>query len=77
MDNMAKVLLATGMIVAYSYFIEGFMAWYGGNPYEAIRSSGAAVRRLSVLLVRAHRVQHPGPAVALVGAVAGASWGSG
>jgi molybdopterin-containing oxidoreductase family membrane subunit len=23
------------MIVAYSYFIEGFMAWYGGNPYEA------------------------------------------
>ena len=35
MDNMAKVLLATGLIVAYSYFIEGFMAWYGGNPYEA------------------------------------------
>ena len=35
MENMAKILLATGMIVAYSYFIEGFMAWYGGNPYEA------------------------------------------
>ena len=35
LDNMAKVLLATGLIVAYGYMMETFMAWYSGNPYEA------------------------------------------
>ncbi len=34
LDNMAKVLLATGLIVAYGYMMETFMAWYGGNEYE-------------------------------------------
>src|SRR5207253_7114607 len=34
LDNMAKVMLATGLVVAYGYFIEGFMGWYGGNPQE-------------------------------------------
>ncbi len=34
LQNMAKVLLATGLIVAYGYFMEWFMAWYGGNPLE-------------------------------------------
>ena len=31
---MAKVMLATGMIVAYGYLMEAFMAWYGNSPYE-------------------------------------------
>jgi Ni/Fe-hydrogenase subunit HybB-like protein len=34
LENMAKVILATGMIVAYGYMMEAFMAWYGNNPYE-------------------------------------------
>jgi Ni/Fe-hydrogenase subunit HybB-like protein len=34
LENMAKVILATGMIVAYGYMMEAFMAWYGQNPYE-------------------------------------------
>jgi len=34
LQNMAKILLATGLIVGYGYMIEAFMAWYGGNPYE-------------------------------------------
>ncbi|MGD0516916.1 MAG: NrfD/PsrC family molybdoenzyme membrane anchor subunit [Thermoguttaceae bacterium] len=34
LDNMNKILLATGCIVGYSYLIEAFMAWYGGNNYE-------------------------------------------
>ncbi len=34
LQNMAKVMLATGLIVAYGYFIEAFMSWYGGNKYE-------------------------------------------
>jgi len=34
LDNMAKVMLATGLIVGYGYMIEAFMSWYSGNPYE-------------------------------------------
>jgi molybdopterin-containing oxidoreductase family membrane subunit len=34
LDNMAKVILATGLIVAYGYLMEAFMAWYGEDPYE-------------------------------------------
>jgi molybdopterin-containing oxidoreductase family membrane subunit len=31
---MAKVMLATGLIVAYGYMMEAFMAWYSANTYE-------------------------------------------
>jgi molybdopterin-containing oxidoreductase family membrane subunit len=31
---MAKVMLLTGLIVAYGYACEAFIAWYGGNQYE-------------------------------------------
>ncbi|MFQ5723486.1 MAG: NrfD/PsrC family molybdoenzyme membrane anchor subunit [Terriglobia bacterium] len=34
LENMAKVMLATGMIVAYGYMMETFIAWYSGNEYE-------------------------------------------
>jgi len=34
LDNSAKVMLATGLIVAYSYILELFTAWYTGNVYE-------------------------------------------
>jgi Ni/Fe-hydrogenase subunit HybB-like protein len=34
LENMAKILLATGLIVAYGYVIEAFMAWYSGNTFE-------------------------------------------
>ena len=33
-QNMGKVMLATGLIVAYGYMIEIFMAFYSGNQYE-------------------------------------------
>ena len=32
--NMTKVMLVTGMIVAYGYVNEAFFAWYSSNPYE-------------------------------------------
>jgi molybdopterin-containing oxidoreductase family membrane subunit len=32
--NMAKIMLATGLMVGYGYGIEAFMAWYSGNGYE-------------------------------------------
>lgn len=34
LQNMAMIVLATGLIVAYGYMIETFMAWYGGNAAE-------------------------------------------
>jgi molybdopterin-containing oxidoreductase family membrane subunit len=34
LDNCAKVMLATGLIVAYGYFIEFFMAYYSGNKFD-------------------------------------------
>jgi Ni/Fe-hydrogenase subunit HybB-like protein len=33
LQNMAKILLTTGLIVAYGYGIEAFMAWYSAGPY--------------------------------------------
>ena len=35
LDNMAKIILATGLMVSYGYLMETFMAWYSGNPFEA------------------------------------------
>ena len=34
LQNMAKILLATGLIVCYGYAMEAFFAWYSGNTYE-------------------------------------------
>jgi molybdopterin-containing oxidoreductase family membrane subunit len=34
LDNAAKVMLGTGLIVAYGYTMEAFYAFYSGNPYE-------------------------------------------
>jgi molybdopterin-containing oxidoreductase family membrane subunit len=34
LENMNKVMLATGMIVGYAYATEFFIAWYSGNRYE-------------------------------------------
>jgi molybdopterin-containing oxidoreductase family membrane subunit len=34
LQNMAKVMLVTGLMVAYGYTMEAFMAWYSANAYE-------------------------------------------
>jgi len=34
LENMAKIMLATGLIVFYAYIMEAFFAWYSGNHYE-------------------------------------------
>jgi molybdopterin-containing oxidoreductase family membrane subunit len=34
LQNMAKVMLATGLIVGYGYIIEAFFGWYSGNQFE-------------------------------------------
>ena len=35
LENMSKIMLATGMMVGLAYSTEFFMAWYSGNTYEA------------------------------------------
>src|SRR5207302_4136969 len=34
LDYMARIMLVTGLLVAYGYGIEAFMAFYSNNPYE-------------------------------------------
>jgi Ni/Fe-hydrogenase subunit HybB-like protein len=34
LQNMAKVMLVTGLIVAYGYLTEAFIAWYSADTYE-------------------------------------------
>jgi Ni/Fe-hydrogenase subunit HybB-like protein len=38
LQNMAKILLATGLMVGYGYSMEAFMAWYSGNTVERFTS---------------------------------------
>src|SRR3954447_8547794 len=38
LDNAAKVMMATGLIVGYSYIMEAFSAWYSGNVFEQAAS---------------------------------------
>ena len=32
-NNMCKIILATGSMVGYAYAMEFFIAWYGANSY--------------------------------------------
>ncbi len=34
LDNMNRIILATGSMVGFAYLIELFMAWYSGNGFE-------------------------------------------
>jgi Ni/Fe-hydrogenase subunit HybB-like protein len=34
LDNCAKLTLVTGLVVAYGYIVEWFLAWYSGNAPE-------------------------------------------
>jgi molybdopterin-containing oxidoreductase family membrane subunit len=34
LENMNKIMLATGMMVGYAYGMEFFIAWYSGSDWE-------------------------------------------
>src|SRR5262249_26122589 len=34
LNNSAKIMLAMGLVLTYTYLLEPFIAWYGGDPYE-------------------------------------------
>ena len=35
LENMCKIIIATGTMVGYAYGMEFFIAWYSGNGYES------------------------------------------
>jgi molybdopterin-containing oxidoreductase family membrane subunit len=38
LDYMAKVIIATGLMVGYAYGVEFFTSWYSGNAFEMAQS---------------------------------------
>ena len=42
-NNMANVMLVTGLIVAYGYFIEAFMSWYSGDIFDQYMMTNRAL----------------------------------
>jgi len=42
-DNMNKVLLATGLMVGYGYLMEAFVGWYSGDKYELFAVTNRAL----------------------------------
>ena len=49
LDNMAKILLATGLIVTYSYLFELFFAFYSGNIFERYVQINRMIGNYSVM----------------------------
>ena len=67
LDNMAKVMLATGLIVGYGYVIEAFMALVQRQSVRAVRRrSNRMIGPYAELVLDADRLQRAGAAVALV-----------
>jgi molybdopterin-containing oxidoreductase family membrane subunit len=42
LNNMAVVMLVTGMMVAYGYVMEAFMSWYSGDIFEQFMMANRA-----------------------------------
>ncbi len=57
LENMAKIMLATGLIVAYGYVIEAFMGWYSGNLFEQFIADEPDVRAVCDVVLGADRLQ--------------------
>src|SRR5262249_55083916 len=41
-NNAANIMLATGMMVAYGYLMEAFMAWYSGEIFDQFMMANRA-----------------------------------
>ncbi len=58
LQNSAKVMLATGLIVAYGYGIEAFMGWYSGDRYDAFTLWNRLHGPYALLVLLAAGLQH-------------------
>ena len=70
---MAKFMLATGLVVAYSYVIEHLLGWYSGNEFERRCSSNRAFGPYAAVVLAAAAVQRRRRPVAVVQARADAA----
>ena len=66
LQNMAKVMLVTGLIVAYGYATEAFIAWYSGDTYEGFVTVEPDDRPVRARVLGADPLQHRDPAGAVV-----------
>ena len=48
LDVIGKVLLASGLVVTYGYFMENFIAWYNGDLYERYHAVHQALGEYSL-----------------------------
>ena len=65
-QNMAKVMLATGLIVFYGYAVEAFMAWYSASSWEGFMIRNRATGPVLVHVLDAHPLQRHHPAAFVV-----------
>ena len=66
LQNMAKVMLVTGLIVAYGYLTEAFIAWYSGDQLRRLRAAEPHVRPVRAGLLVADPLQRRDSAGAVV-----------
>src|SRR4029078_577998 len=51
LNNMAKVMLGTGLIVAYGYASEAFFGWYSANKFEQYMIQNRQLREYGIRYV--------------------------
>jgi molybdopterin-containing oxidoreductase family membrane subunit len=66
LNYMARIILATGLVVAYGYMMETFTAWYSGNEYEWFMMTNRFTGPVPGRLLDAHPLQRDRPAVPVV-----------
>ena len=57
LQNSAKIMLATGLIVGYGYFFEAFIAFYSGSTYERFMMQNRWFGSYAVFLLVADSLQ--------------------
>ena len=63
LENMAKVTLVTGLIVAYGYVMEAFFGWYSANQYEKFMIQNRMFGPYWLFVLDADLLQHHRAAV--------------
>ena len=66
LQNSAKIMLATGLIVAYGYFFETFIGLLQRLDLRALHDAEPLVRAVCGVLLVADSVEHPDSASAVV-----------
>ena len=66
LKNCGKLMLATGLVLAYTYVIEPFTSWYSGDKFEMYVVHNRAIGPVRMDVLGGDRAERRHPAVALV-----------